>query len=356
MILNINLDFLEENLLTFYQSEDINKIKDALYHGFKIVHSNQYAINQNTEIKELIEENEKLQKNIENTKNNLLIEQKNIYEPKLLHLENTIKELKNNEYENRNLLEKEIEKRYLDRIESLEKDKIKSQNNILELIRKEKEDYFNRENIYKTELSELKQKLDEKNNIYSNSSKKGLEGETNMLCILNNLFPNADILDTHKETGNGDARLIVNNIQILYENKNFDSCNIPKRDLDKFRRDVELNDCHCGIICSERTGIASKNDLDIEIINNKPCIFLHNTSDNVDKIKIAVLILCNIIENKLDLTTSSLQEIKELIKELDSFNRTYNSNKKSIENLLSNNENLGKTIKRFKNKLKKIIE
>ena len=351
MILNILLDYLDEELLSFYQSNDTNKIKDALYHGFKIVNSNQYAINQNNEIKELIEENEKLKILIDER----VLEQKNKYEPKLLELEENIRLNKIKENENRLQMEREIEQRYIKRIESLENDKLFRQNEISNIILKERDLYFQKEELIRKELIELKEKLDEKNNIYSNSSKKGLEGETNMMEILNNLFPNADIKDTHKDTGNGDARLVINNIQILYENKNFDSCNIPKRDLDKFRRDVGSNDCQGGIICSERTGIASKNDLDIEIIENKPCIFLHKTSENLDKIKIAVLILCNILENKMDLNTSSLQEIKEMLKELDDLNRNYNSNKRSIENMSSNNENLGKIIKGMKTRIKKIL-
>ena len=351
MILNILLDYLDEELLKFYQSDDKNTIKDALYHGYKIVNSNQYAINQNNQIKELIDENNKL-KNLIDEK---VLEQKNKYEPKLLELEENIRLIKINENENRLQIEREIEQRYLKRIESLENDKSFRQNEISNIILKERDLYFQKEELIRKELNDLKCKLDEKNNIYSNSSKKGLEGETTMMAILNNLFPNADIKDTHKDTGNGDARLVINNIQILYENKNFDSCNIPKRDLDKFRRDVENTDCHGGIICSERTGIACKNDLDIEIIENKPCIFLHKTSENLDKIKIAVLILCNILENKMDLNTSSLQEIKEMMKELDELNRNYNSNKRSIDNMSSNNENLGKIIKGMKIRMKKIL-
>jgi hypothetical protein len=351
MILNINLDFLEKNLLDFYQSDNNNKIKDALYHGWKIVNSNQYAINQNNEIKELIDENTNLKKVMEEN----MVEQKNKYENRIIELEDNIRKIRNNENENRLILEKEIEKRYLGRIESMEKDKLVRQNEISDIITRERDFYFQKEELFRRELNELKTELDEKNNIYSNSSKKGLEGETNMIERLNNLFPNAEILDTHKETGNGDARLVINNIQILYENKNFDSGNIPKRDLDKFRRDVGINDCDCGIICSERTGIACKNDLDIEIVNNKPCIFLHKTSENLDKIKIAVLILCNILENKMDLNTSSLQEIKDMNDELSEIIKNYNSNKKSIENISSNNENLGKIIKNMKTRIKKII-
>ena len=139
MILNILLDYLDEELLKFYQSDDKNTIKDALYHGYKIVNSNQYAINQNNQIKELIDENNKL-KNLIDEK---VLEQKNKYEPKLLELEENIRLIKINENENRLQIE-EIEQRYIKRIESLENDKSFRQNEISNIILKEETFIFKR--------------------------------------------------------------------------------------------------------------------------------------------------------------------------------------------------------------------
>ena len=53
-------------------------------------------------------------------------------------------------------------------------------------------------NDYRLELKDLRIKLEERNSILSNSSKKGKEGEIRMEEILNSLFPNAEIYDTHK--------------------------------------------------------------------------------------------------------------------------------------------------------------
>ena len=50
-----------------------------------------------------------------------------------------------------------------------------------------------------------------------------------------------------------------------------------------------------------------------------------------DKIKIAVSILVNILENKLDLHTNTLLDIKEQVKECDTMLSLYNSNKKHME-------------------------
>ena len=62
---------------------------------------------------------------------------------------------------------------------------------------------------------------------------------------------------------------------------------MPKRDIDKFLRDIEVSDCDGGIMCSENSGIACRNDLDLEIVgeNEKPGIYLHHTGINPEKIQ-----------------------------------------------------------------------
>ena len=44
MKLTIELDHLDSNLIHFYESQATSKIKDALYHGFQIVNSPEYAL------------------------------------------------------------------------------------------------------------------------------------------------------------------------------------------------------------------------------------------------------------------------------------------------------------------------
>ena len=66
----IELDSLEEHLVKFYESTDnIGLIKDALFHGYKIVNSDTYGLNlnntnneQNNQLKEIIVENKSLKK------------------------------------------------------------------------------------------------------------------------------------------------------------------------------------------------------------------------------------------------------------------------------------------------------
>tara|TARA_B100000676_G_scaffold278216_1_gene300497 strand:- start:97 stop:531 length:435 start_codon:yes stop_codon:yes gene_type:complete len=108
-------------------------------------------------------------------------------------------------------------------------------------------------------------------------------------------------------------------------------------------------------MCSENTGIANREDLQIEIVEGKPLIYLHQTKTNVDKIKIAILILVNILQNNLELDTSMVQKIKELVKETDEINKIYNSQKKSLSMMMEQNEKLVISGRNIKYRLEEII-
>ena len=386
MKISIEIENIEPNIISFYESEDKYKIKDALFHGYHLVNSPNYGISSiEDNTKELIEKNidlglqiDKLRKNnldyknnqelyIAEAENSIRENEKNKYSKRINDLENTIYELENKYYlnlekqtEKKELLEKELDLKYQSKydniITKLENDKTDLYSQINFIRDKERDYYLGKEKDLRDEISILRDKLENKNSILNNSSKKGQEGEIGMISLLNRLLPNAHIYDTHKDTGNGDARIVLGSIEILYENKNFDSCNVPKRDIDKFRRDIEKQDCHCGIICSENSGIATKNDLDIELISEKPAIFLHNTNLNPDKIRIACLILCNILQNKMELNTSMIQQIKDLIKDTENISKICAINKKNINELSDNNEQLSISNRRIKFRLEDITK
>ena len=362
MILTINLECLEPEIIKFYEQES-NKslIQDALIHGFKIVNSSTYGLNfensnqdstkriellsnQNSLLSQQIDD---LKSEIQNlqTKQNLQIQENS---QKLLSQFNQQKIELEDFYSKR-----ETEKRTLfEQQKQSEFESYKTQ--ISELHQQILQVKDNERNHYEPRIQELQMRLDERTSIYSNSSKRGAEGENDIQTILNSLFPNAIVQDTHSQSRSGDMRIELNGIQILYENKNFTS-NVPKRDIDKFIRDVQESDVHCGIMCSENTGIANRNDLDIEILERKPMIYLHNTKDNVDKIRVAVLILVNILQNNLELDTSMIQKIKDLVKETEEINKIYNSTKKNINLMNESNEKLAIHTKNIKYRLEEIV-
>ena len=123
-----------------------------------------------------------------------------------------------------------------------------------------------------------------------NSSSKGKISE-NILCnLLVKLYPSAEInsVGTSKETGDI-IMLRKNKPQILFENKNYNT-NVTQDEIRKFLRDIDTQNC-CGIMMSQQSGIANKNNFEIGIQNNNVVIYIHNLEYDPDKIKTAVDII-----------------------------------------------------------------
>ena len=110
--------------------------------------------------------------------------------------------------------------------------------------------------------------------------------------ILLSLFPCAQIDhvgNEQKETG--DIILIRNNKpKILIENKDHDSKNVPKHEVDKFIRDCEIQNC-CGIMFAQHRGITNKQNFEIQINNGNVLLYVHEVNFDVDKIKTAIEIV-----------------------------------------------------------------
>ena len=369
MIITINLEDLDPEITKFYESES-NKllIKDALIHGYNTIKSDTYALNlensnqdHTQKIAELSATNSTLvrqiadsEAEIKNLKTQNLLDVQEIRQQLTLQFNQQKSELEENNLKRETEKQTLIETQYKQLIESQKNELSTAKNQVLELhtqigqVKDQERDY------YQKQIDILREKLDEKTSIYSNSSKRGAEGENTIESVLNDLFPSAVITNVHTQMRSGDMRIELNGIQILFENKNFTS-NVPKRDIDKFIRDVQESDVHCGIMCSENTGIANREDLQIEIVEGKPLIYLHQTKTNVDKIKIAILILVNILQNNLELDTSMVQKIKELVKETDEINKIYNSQKKSLSMMMEQNEKLVISGRNIKYRLEEII-
>ena len=123
-----------------------------------------------------------------------------------------------------------------------------------------------------------------------NSSFKGAISENLLYNVLLNLFSNGEISYTNKESHHGDILLKrKNKNDILFENKEY-NYNVPTKEINKFIDDINLNNC-CGIMLSQKAGIALKNNFEIEIIKGKVVIYLHNVNYSTDIIKTAVNII-----------------------------------------------------------------
>jgi hypothetical protein len=184
------------------------------------------------------------------------------------------------------------------------------QNNILNYITTSEEKIKNTINEIKDISSQTNVQQENINNElvkflsqYKIASKKGQFGENLLESILTSLFPSAEIVNTTGDSGSGDFILQrKDKFKILLENKNYDSTNVSKKEVEKFINDVENQNCS-GIMMSQRTGISSKQNFEIDINNGNVLIYIHNMNYDSDKI----LLACDIIDN----LTEKIKDIKK---------------------------------------------
>ena len=209
---------------------------------------------------------------------------------------------------------------------------------------------------YDIKLEIERNKIDILSGINKTSTKKGTAGEQFTKEILHKLFPNGIIVDTHNKPGMGDFHITYNNVNILYENKNFTD-NVPKVDRLKFIKDVTNNvTINAGVMASQQSGIGTKHNLEMEYtLNGKPLIYLHNTNDNIDNIRLAVQLLCDNFNSVGNVSESKLKKIKNLLEILQQLNKETTQLQQTIDPIMSLTRTHKITIKNLETQIKDII-
>ena len=125
---------------------------------------------------------------------------------------------------------------------------------------------------------------------YKNSSSKGKFGENNLAVVLNNIYPNAEINHTGNIKASGDFIMKrLDKPSILFENKEYDN-NIPKDEIAKFIRDIDTQNVN-GIFISQYSGIAFKQNFQIDLNKGNVLVYIQNCEYSNEKIKMAVDII-----------------------------------------------------------------
>ena len=259
---------------------------------------------------------------IQNEYNENLKHQKNKYEKELQDKESLIHSINENNKNLKNQLYEELkcslelqykekidfsQKKYDELITEYKKLKENSENSIYLWTKQERERISKLNEMHKVEVNNIREKYETKleelnkvvhsiNMVKENSSLKGQVGENKMFTTLTMFYPKFTIEDTHKEPNRGDFIIeTVNDKKLLIDNKDYKG-NIPKKEIEKFISDIENNaDVHGGALLSNCSGIAKRDDFEIEIIKGKPVIYLYNTNNNKQKIKSGIDIILSII-------------------------------------------------------------
>ena len=177
----------------------------------------------------------------------------------------------------------------------------------------------------------------------------GKEGEQELLAWLCKMYPDWEIFDAHARGHQGDIHCVspgVEPVSILIDSKKF-STNVGKKDRDKFYADIVANPHFNGaILFSHSTGIATKTDLDMEVIDDTLIIYICNGAENLDKLRLAFSFIELYAKNTRDLDIKKLDIVGGILKETAKHN-------KSIKRQI---DDLGKNIITLKTAHKKSME
>lgn len=144
---------------------------------------------------------------------------------------------------------------------------------------------------------------------FRSSSIKGKCSENLLSSVLHSLFPSGQIDDTTGIKHSGDCILSRPNVEhsIMFENKIYER-NVEKVEVEKFVRDVDHLRMH-SILISQKSGIAMKQNFQIEIHKGLILLFIHRAEYSHEKIQLAVDII--------DHLSARIAEIDHLIENPD---------------------------------------
>jgi len=123
---------------------------------------------------------------------------------------------------------------------------------------------------------------------FENGASKGNISENILYNILLSLFPCATIDHVGDTKETGDIILVRNNKpKLLIENKDHESKNVTKQEVEKFIRDCEIQNCS-GIMFSQHRGICNKEHFEIQINNANVLLYVHSVKFDTVIIKTAI--------------------------------------------------------------------
>ncbi len=225
------------------------------------------------------------------------------------------------------------------------------ENERLKKLMNDREDKLRKE--YDEKEKEVRQDLLKLKDIYSFSenSKKGELGEKNISIRLQKLYPNCEVEDLHKTDDSGDIwiKFPEDNCVILVESKLKKDIK-TNDDLEKFKKDIILNthNVDCGLFVSLLpASIPNLGDMHISIIDHKFVGYITDVFNEPAKLPLMIKVLRYLnkssINNNLSNNDDLLKYINKFIDKTSSYTNMINNLKKnndSMMNLVNNNSNM----------------
>lgn len=349
-LLSNNVSSIENNIqsilkdsFTFHNNEFINSLKLIL------------TSNNSEQLSPLIKESSQLL--LERTTNTLneLIPKNNSYLQK--DIQNQISQLQLLlSSETNKLLQSSLEKSTIDHfLQTIQTSLSHSQQSFSSLVQNSNSKIESIHQLVSDNVSSqqsINQNVSEMLKKFEKGTTKGNISEHVTYNILLSLYPCAQIDHVgseQKETG--DIVLVrTNKPKILIENKDHDTKNVPKHEVEKFIRDCEIQDC-CGIMMAQNRGITNKQNFEIQINNGNVLLYMHEVNFDVDKIKTAV----DIVEafklklDELNVNQNGLTIDKDVLEDINKEFVVFTTQKYALMKLVKDyNERMNATISEIK--------
>ena len=264
----------------------------------------QKQINEEKEKRHAEERNKKLLRSnmsdeIQNVKRDVKDQQRQIYEDRIIELENKT-----------NILNIQNQKLSEERLTVCSE----FHNQIQVLNEKKYTELYEQRKQYEIKLDEIRHKWEVFNTTNDISAKRGTEGENWVYNELVRQFKSAHIEDCHNKGHKGDFTITENDMKGMFESKNYKG-NVPKKEITKFRKDIENNaDLRYGVLLSLKSGIVNREDFCLEFCGGKPVIYLHIVKKEPFKIKIAYDV-CQLILKNMECFDITKEETQQKLKE-----------------------------------------
>lgn len=203
------------------------------------------------------------------------------------------------------------------------------------------------------------------------SANKGNISENIIIDNICKYFPNAEITPICYENGRGDISLLIKDITIMIEVKNY-KLNVPTKEVDKFHRDLMNNNYNSAILISCNSGITKcKNKFSYELIGSKFAVYICNGGNDglpvvwsilfiLSSLKLIkkitgenntnVKLITTFVENKLKILQNSIDDIHDISEKI-------NKMKLDISRVVElSTSSMSKSLVLSKNKINDIIQ
>lgn len=182
---------------------------------------------------------------------------------------------------------------------------------------------------------------------FENSNTKGKMSENLIANVIQQIYPAAEIQSVGQTKETGDIILARHmKPKILIENKLWNRP-ILQLEVAKFIRDIEVQDC-CGLFLSQNGKITSKQNYEVNFHNGKILLYLHDVSNDPDKIRTAIDIIDHLYEivDKLNDDHGEDSNItKELLEYINAEYQAFVASKNTLTKLAKDfNKNIIKQI------------